>query len=84
MRIEKPNCPTCGKPADAILETVYCLSGIMQVESEPADPGLFDYDGNGTEVIWDSQTAVESPDGVTLECPAGHRWESPADEMEAP
>lgn len=74
MKIEIFKCPECGQPAAGVLENVYCLAQIQ----EPDADGLTDYEGY-TEVLWDSQTAVDDPGGYSVECCNGHRWITPID-----
>lgn len=72
MLFKAPLCPTCGKTADGTLDVIYGIALAHRNED-----GSFDYSGE-TEVDWDSQKCVESdnPNTVTLQCSAGHRWES--------
>lgn len=77
MKIQNPKCPTCGHVAKGILESLYCLAGIACAED-----GTAEYAGE-SEVFWDSQTPVDDPGGITLECVNDHRWTSPVDWADA-
>jgi hypothetical protein len=71
MKLAKPNCPTCGKPARGTLDTIYGVALL----AEPDKDGQTDYIGE-TDVNWDSQRPVDDPEGITLECQEGHQWVS--------
>jgi len=79
MRLDTPNCPTCGCPALGTLETVSARCSIKQFPS-----GLFEHSGVETKVFWDEMKTVFSPEGITLLCEQGHDWVSPGEFIDEP
>jgi hypothetical protein len=57
-------CPACGNNDHfSVIESVLCNVGILP---EISDEGTVVYDGNGSDVCWDSQTPVKSTTGYVL------------------
>lgn len=72
MRLDPHRCPECDEVADRIVEEVIAVAGI-----EVQEDGTWDYDGNGSNVDWNSQKPSRPREGmVTLQCSEGHEWEA--------
>lgn len=79
MRLDTPNCPTCGEPALGTLETVNARCSIKQVAE-----GLFEHSGEETAIFWEEMKTVTTPEGITLLCHQGHDWVSGGEFIEPP
>jgi hypothetical protein len=58
MKLEIPNCPTCGEPASLISEQLRC-SALITVDED----GEMTYAGD-TELHWDTQEPVKDEGGA--------------------
>ena len=67
--LHKPYCPTCGKPANRILEIINCLTPIRRAED-----CQFDYQ-SGTTPLWNSQhPKLNADDEAIVFCNQNHLW----------
>jgi hypothetical protein len=76
MKVEKPNCPKCGKIADGVLVDITGVALWSQTEGE------FDWTGT-TDVFWEEQTNQETDNQLSLLCrDCGCDWLSVVEEDE--
>ncbi len=72
MKLEYPNCPTCGGPAIGTVEQVPGLAIFTDVDAN----GCTEYGGE-TEIWWNDQRTITDADGrATLVCDGNHQWQS--------
>lgn len=77
MRLVKPICLKCGRPAHGTMEI---LTAVATFEEDPTADGIVKYGGQ-TDIYWDDQKTVRAKSPglgglprIRVECIDGHEW----------